>query len=330
MKYLDPTINLNNAKLFTRDPKQKEFPVEVDDKTEFEIGLHWENTDTPYKYKMYPTSSYYYDRLLYLTFKNQFRYFFKRFTKEDITIELPDDFRYCNDESHFLVFINGNKLNRDNYRITTVKTTRPFTRPIIYTNIPINVNDRVDVFYLPITVEEEYNRSVINSSGNLAVMKSNLSYSLRRELYLIFVDGKKVPLSSLQNVSTNLIKIKATSGTKNLSILKYIPNEDTLNTIFNNISSKFESAINRLSPNYIKDNLLGDSKLTQPNASFDDDKFDIKKTVYRALEDHYIKPYMNDGDIYVYDFEQIFEERDPEGNIVNRVNDANEENRISR
>lgn len=325
----DSNINVHNCKLFTRDPKDKKFPIEVSDKTQYEIEPVVKELDDN-KYKIYPKDSFYFDRMLTLAHKNQFRYYYEILKEDKQYVHLPMDFRFCNEESKYLVFINGIKINFENFRVTIVKNTRPFTKNSVYFNIPVMAQDKVEVFYIPFSVSEMINEKLIKSSGNLLVEKSNLGYGLNKDLYLTFINGRKIPLQYMENISASRLKIQSgIQETRNLCVLKYIPDNYILNIIFKNTSSELELALNKLSTNEFEELYpSSDLKPILGINEFDVNKIDMKKIIYQVLEDNYAKSYMYNGDVFIYDFEQIFNERDPEGNLAIPLLNANKEDKL--
>lgn len=174
--------------------------------------------------------------------KKQFRYKYTKITQEaeDITIILPEDFRYCTDSSHYMIFHNGRVVPPSfivlNFTYNLIELSKT-NQPSIYLNIPVVTNDIIEIFYLPMSLEPvnklvdnlnsevNENNNIIESipeSGYIRFNSPLYGKSSKHSLF-IFVDGKKIPLNDLEDVSNTIIKIlKSEECGKRIDIFSHV------------------------------------------------------------------------------------------------------------
>lgn len=158
--------------------------------------------------------------------KKQFRYKYTKITQEseDVTIILPEEFRYCTDSSHYIVFHNGRVVTPTfvvlNFTYNLIELCKT-DQPSVYLNIPVVTNDIIEIFYLPVSMEpvnklvdnlnsdiNENNNAIqsIPESGYIRFNSPLYGKSSKHSLF-IFIDGKKIPLNNLEDISNTIIKI---------------------------------------------------------------------------------------------------------------------------
>jgi len=327
---LGSSININDCKIYCMDAYHKDFDTETREDVKYEISFIAGRLDNN-TVKIHPDNSYYYDRTLDLVPKSIFRYSFKIIQEDECyNIVLPhNDFMYCNDESKFLVYVNGKMIPRENYRITIIKTTRPFDEVAIYTNIPLRKSDKVEVFYMPFILEEIPVNPNVPITGNLVVGRSDINYPLSKDLLLFFINGRKLRKDQLIDIDANKIKIIDTdiSSSKNLTILKYIPNDNTLYELFMNNISTMEQSINT-NINELTD-LFGISNINDIEDIVNKNAIGMKEVIYKVIYDYYLAHATSENGLFVYDFDDTeFTETDNNGNIIIRALDANMNDKI--
>lgn len=327
--YINHEINMDNMKLFAMDIYDKEFMIESKDTVQYEIEyVHERISET--EYKIYPKDSYYYDKRLTLVSKRQFLYSFTKI-KDDNTydIQLPDNFRYCNNLSQFIVFVNGRKIDHKNFKITIAKKTRPFDDLSVYINIELNKNDRLEVFYVPEELEEVVTEPMMNLKGKLVIDQSKLLYNFSKDLYLVFVNGKKINTNQLQNIDSNKIMVLDNIKTvHNLTIIKYIKDDELLSEIFKQNKDLITHIMDSINSNDLS-NLYGKEAIVDEEIDIVHGQVPMKSIMYKLIKDYWMRPYINNGDNFLYDFDdEEFLENDSDGNTIIRVLDANEENRV--
>ena len=200
-------------------------------------------------FRSYPADNFYYDRDLTLVSKRQFRYAYRICKDDTFNFTLPDSFRFCNEDGKFLVFVNGRRLDNDNFRVTTIKNTRPFDDITVYVNIPAKKGQKIEVFYVPDGMEEVISEKDLDLSGKIVIDKSKLNYNLDKDLYLLFINGKKINKTQMHNItSKNLLITTNLNSTKNISIIKHVKDDEVLKDIFKDNDDLLTSVISSIDP----------------------------------------------------------------------------------
>ena len=330
--YIGVDVDMNDVKMYSTNlyKEHKFFNIEVNELAQYAIPFKYKLVDKPDRmYKIYPEHPFYYDKKCTLVSNRQFRYYYKKIKYDEcVNFELPADFKFCSDPSKYMVYINGRRLNNANFKITIVKNTRPFYSPSVYMNIPTFKGDMVEVFYVPDSLSEVYVDKNLNAtSGAIIVDKSKLSYNLDKDLYLFFINGKKVNPDDIVNISKNVVKIKSADSVKNVSIIKYINSIDVLTKIFTYTSDIMDSLVNDIDELEIHDKLVrfyGESNLGSEEA-FDSNATEMKNILYKLIRDYWNKPYVTDGNEFIYDFDTDELDTDSNGNIIVPSMNANVE-----
>lgn len=268
--------------------------------------------------------SFYRDKELTFVAKNQFRYVYYNIQKRDYGVKLSPDFNYCHNPAQYMVFINGRRVRPDRYKLIMPKETTPFDDISLYFRLSLEVGDLVEVFYLPTEMTAFSEELDMSYDGYVNINKNDSLKSLSKDLYFIFVNGKKIPLVDIMDISTNTIKfISDIQTTFELDILGHIKPYEDLVKIMNQVS-KWDSVIEGLGSGDI--NLL----MNTYNAILpsEDDKNLInlsnESIVNEIIRDYFMKPGINKGEVIDYDYEtDTFTYKDPEGNYIISTMDAN-------
>lgn len=149
------------------------------------------------------------------------------------------ELKYCIDPNRFMIFVNGTILPRTYVYVRSVNDT-PVWKPILYINIDLKQDDVVEIFYLP--NELQYmNSSLVNATGDTrgdGISVADPSgyikfYSYKnfgknsKHSLLLFINGKKIPASSLEDVTTNMIKVfKNLKNGERLEIYNFVNTTD--------------------------------------------------------------------------------------------------------
>lgn len=324
---MDSSLNMDNMKLFTMNVETHEFNLERKDHVQYEIDYEYNRLDDN-KIKIIPDNSFYYDRTLSLASKRQFRYTSKVAKSCSVDIALPDDFKFCNEKDKYLVFINGRKIDNENFKVTIVKPTRPFDDISTYVNIPLDKGDKIEVFYVPDRMEEIEVKPTIPLSGTIVVDKSKLSYNFDKNLYLLFINGKKIHPDQMIDIDQNKLKIVSdVKSIKNLCIIKHVEDEDILSALFNESRDKITEIFDKLSTEDL-DKLYKSNNIEDTEEYFKSNAISMTSVMYKIINDYYMRPYINNGDEFIYDFDDEFLEKDDDGNIIIRAIDATLEDKI--
>lgn len=310
---LDPHFDIKHAKMFCKDHPDKKFSIKTSESIQYEVGFTYEEKDNG-EVMFSLDNSWYYDKDLSLVSGRDFRYYHTLAKEKTVGYLLPLDFKYANDLSRYMIFVNGRRLDNENYRITSIDPTRPFTNIAVYFKLILKKDDRIDIFYLPDKMDEVLIQpDVIN---NTVYLNTNaIKYGLDKDLYYIFLNGKKLLPDQIDNVSSTIIKIKDVKSTENISIIKHIPDIDILAEMFNDndIMSTFVTSITESQYNKAFNNVYthnSDPGLQRTGLS-------TKGVIYQIIKDFYDKPYINMGDLFLYNYENepnLIKDKD--GNII--------------
>lgn len=324
--YIGEDVDLDDFTLFSSNlyEDHKYFNIEVSKMAQYIIPFKYRYIDSDNVYEIVPKHPFYYDKNCTLVSNRQFRYMYKKIKRDNITdFDLSEEFKFCMDIDRYLVYINGRKINRSNFKITLVKNTRPFHRNCFYTNITLKPGDLVEVFYVPDKLTEVHTEKKIDSnSGMIMIDKSKLSYNLDKDLYLIYINGRKVHSNDIENVSKNIIKVQVGESIHNISIIKHINSIDILHKLFSNksdIMERFIKSIDDLQLPEKLNNLFGDTDISydgNKERPFDEDSVDMKHIVHKIIRDFWNKPYVTEGDEFIYDYDTEELDLDADGNII--------------
>lgn len=316
---VDPSFDVSQSKLFSIDGHDKEFPIRTSKFAQYEVGFTCERVDED-KVRFVLDDAWYYDKDLSLVSKRDFRY--TRIT--DIQIDggykLPFEFRYANDISRYIVFINGRKIDRENFKITDVKPTRPFVNISIYFNFVLRDGDIIDVFYIPEVMEEILISPTINTDNTVVVDRSKIKYGLDKNVYMIFINGKKLNNNQVVNISANKILLRNIDSRSNISIVKYIQDDELLSTLFSS-NDLLSDIVNNLSSTQFN-SVYNNGTIAVADTGISRDMMDNSRVLYQIVRDFYTRPFVSIDDLFLYDYytdDNIVYDHD--GNIIFNLND---------
>lgn len=280
---------------------------------------------------------FYYGKSLKVSYRNQFQYFMYRFTQEnednqEICVDIGTDFKYCPDYSKYMIFLNGNYLSTDQYRlILPNKDTTPFYKYSIYMTRPVKADDRLEIFYVPIIINDIATYDSIETNGEIVVNSPNQTYALTNNTYMVWVNGKKIPADNIANISRNKIKITVDpQSIKSVCVTKYIEDNDYLTEIFKNNESLWDNILSGLTHDEIC-TLLGIDNivLTDTEVSAFGETYPITSVMWEILRDFYMSNSSVDlTEPFVYDYidedsTAITDGTDSGGNYVRKAYDSN-------
>jgi hypothetical protein len=321
---INSKFNEDNVNIFSTEfssNKTKFYPLTDSSMAAYNIPFTTiQNEDKTYNILL--EDNFYYGRGLIVVSKKQFKYKKVLASYNQVDLELGDDFKYCINKEYYMVFINGRVISKTNFDIGMPGFYSPFEQPTLYTNIILKPNDRVEVFYLPFKTYDISMFSTIPSNGKVDLGSTQLPFSLNKEHYLYFINGKKIIPDNIDSVSDNIINLSSDyKSTCNFLIMqcmspidilaKFISNIDNWNTIVNLIGSDITR-------------FYQSTELTNTEESARINETDLKATMMEAYRQHYAK-YSISSNPLVYDFNDIlidYGDRDPSGNFLVHVQDA--------
>lgn len=320
----DPTLNIDKIQLFYKVPFDPYYETEIKDEIQYMVPFTILNGN---KFRL--SLSYYYGKDLVMASDNQFRYRSFNITEDTLYIDLPEDFWYCKNEKAFMCFVNQTRLTADEFRITIPKNTRPFDDIRLYTTVPLQAGDKVELFYIGTQVEDILLLPQMTINGDIVIDKSKLAYGLSKDLYLVFVNGYKIPPEHIIDVGSNRIKITHNYDTiQNVSIVKYIDDEDILTSYLQASDSIWDQILAAI-PEVLRNQLLNATKQMTDNYErfAGRELYPLKAVVLEIIREFWQVRRYTDGDPFVYDYDtSVFEEK--AGIYVITANDANDEQRI--
>lgn len=345
----------------------------------------------------------YYGRELGFVSKNRFVYLGYNIRKKCFKFQLSDQFKYCDNQKQFMVFINGRKLSQDEFNITILKNTRPFDDLFIYTTKILNPGDKLDVFYVPYplegmymykstdkydiristepnrltydipipyksfledggtfsvtsgsrniningtyTINDENNTIVfdrlaeipetliftfiyknpkgLTESGYIYLNKDKLPVPFCKELYMVFVNGKKVPNDHIYNISSDCVRITTDiQSIYNVSVMMYRDIITDLIGLMNTNTASIDQLVNS----------IDEAELNKLNKTFNtitdvEDKFiiDAQKIsiINEIVRDFWMRPGINQGVPFLYDYDtDAFIQKDSDDNWIIPAMDA--------
>ena len=147
---------------------------------------------------------------------------------------------------------------------------------------------------------------------------------MTKKLYFLFINGKKIDLSTIKDISSNLIRLtKDTQSRYNVCILDYTPKIEEFEPYFR-VFSEYDNIINKLNPEELDKlfgiyNIVSDTEVkVRPNIS-------QEAIINNIIRVHYMANGINDGLPFIYNYEKgILKNRakDSEGNYIFDTMDA--------
>lgn len=390
---LDGYIERDDLLVYADWHHDMKFPtIGTNSRLAYKIDYTWdENTKA-----MSFDNDYYYGKELGFVSKNRFIYLGYNIRQKCFKFQLSDQFKYCDNQKQFLVFINGRKLSQDEFNITILKNTRPFDDLFIYTAKILNPGDKLDVFYIPYPIEGMYmykstdnystkitteknrltydipvpyksfieeggtfilesgNRNIIiddtmytvdnniitfdrgtelpetliftmnykngkglDSSGYIYLNKDKLPVPFCKELYMVFVNGKKVPNDQIYNISSDCVRITTDiQSTYDVSVMMYRDIITDLVGLMNTNTASIDQLVNSIDQSEL--NRLNNTFTTITDV---EDKFviDAQKIsiINEIVRDFWMRPGINQGVPFLYDYDtDAFVQKDSDDNWI--------------
>ena len=283
---------------------------------------------------------YYYGKELTMTYKNRFKW--ETFIieglgdKNECVINLGDKFKYCNQYNRYIVFLNNTRLSSDHYRLVLpVRPTTPFSEFKIYLTIPVSDGDRLDILYTSALFQDIIVKDTIDTSGDIVIDKSILDYGLSTDLYMIWINGKKIAQSNISNIDTTHIRVTSDEqSTHSLCITKFIPSIEEIDKVFDENSALWDTITSTMTADEIN-KLLGikTNTITDTEADRYSGAADIRSVMNELIRDEFIaNPSIDISGPFVYDYididSTIVTGYDSGNNAMLDTNDANHDDNL--
>ena len=235
--YSSDVIN-EDMVLFSTETDQDYFDFPADGLQHFPVEYKILKDDKGYT-KVELKNEFYYGKKLTVAYKNRFKHFtfILKGTTDKYTVNLGDKFMYCNDYAKFLVFYNGRRLGSDQYRLTLpVRPTTPFSTFDIYLTLPIVEGDRLDVIYVPSLMKDIYMEYKLAGTGDIIIDKELLNYDVSKDLFMIWINGCKIPKDYIGDINTNQIDIMHNfKSIDTVCVTQFIPEIDDITQVIKHI-----------------------------------------------------------------------------------------------
>lgn len=210
----------DDTKIFCNVTSDKYFAYPTNGKQHFPVAYHFD-VDEEGKRKVVFEDPFYYGKKVTVAPNTTFRYFGFVVDREEskyYKLNMSKWFHSCWNYDRYMVFQNGRRLTNDQYRLTIpCRTTTPFYEFEIYLATPLTYMDRLDVFYLPHDIRDLDVDVQMDAKGCMTFEKKDLEYILGSRLYTFWVNGRKIPISWMQDVDSRTIQIK-----KDLESIKHL------------------------------------------------------------------------------------------------------------
>ena len=330
IQIIDNTINLDDCELFSNTISDGLFNVDDNSLTKYSIDFDYERLKNG-KCKIYPLDNYYFDKALTLVSKRQFRHMNHIVNKSKTYVELTNDFLYCDIEDNYMIFINNRFIPKSDYNITISRPSNPFKSVSIYLDIILNKDDEIDIYYLPININEVYKVDSIPLTGLVKIDRTNINFDFNPSLYFVFLNGKKICVDELKPISSNRFKIIGnTTSVRNLVIISHFEENSILTELFNSYNSTIDKTYDSLNENLFKSLYNYGNDIQDIERDMKLNELSKDKRLYKIIKDHYAVPNVNDGDVFPYDLIDDIRtnEIDNDGNMIIGLLDANKEDKL--
>lgn len=241
---------------YSGKPVYDEFNVE--NNIQYELSFDYKNNWNGNKYvstEIKLDDEYYYGKRINIVAKRQFHYMYYHVLEDKNVFYLNPDFRFCRNKNQYLVFVDGIKLNNDDFSLQYMTNENQITRMSITTVDMVKKNSYIYFIYIP----DAYNELLIDnyeseiSNGDINLDTSELEYPFDKDLFLISIDGKKILNSNIQNIDSHRVKLTHMDGPfKQICINSFMKPDALLKEVFS-YGDTWSRAVDSLSKeDYIK------------------------------------------------------------------------------
>lgn len=260
--YLPSYLRYDNFLLFGNSPSGKPIydKFSVENSIQYDIDFTYKNRfNEKGQYidsKIELKDKYYMNKSINMCSKRQFRHMYYNIYSERNSFNLSPDFRFCHLKNHYLVFVNGKRLESSEWVLNIMDNNNPNLKYInITTNNNLVLGDYIEIFYLPDAFEEI---SVSNTDskryGDICIDMEDLGYSFDKDLFMIFVNGQKINYNFIDNINNHRIRIKnditsnsANNIIQNITVLKFLQPDELLGKLWS-YSDQWSNATDALTP----------------------------------------------------------------------------------
>ena len=230
--YIHPEYNLDDCYIMDDECTEKIYkntPISPDGRRQYICETLTVSVDKSSNYLVKFKLPEYYGKRLKLVPKNQFRYYKYQNVEGQHKIILPTQFNYCHDIDRYMIFVNGIRIDRNEFTVTIMNPNRPFENLVLYISTILDKEDYVDVFYVPELLVEKYSKDSLDMKGTLrlSVDKDGTNYpklySLSKNTCMVFVNGLLINPRRIKDVSmTRLLVDTGLNEVHNVRVVEYL------------------------------------------------------------------------------------------------------------
>lgn len=292
----------NDMALFCQETPRTNFSYPAKGLQNFNIGYSIQDADVDdsRNIRVKLDNAWYYTHDLVMTSKNRFAHRTIHVTTSTpgayadfYRIDLGTAFMYCNIYDRYMVFYNGRRLSNDHYRLVLpCDDGFPFYRYQIYIAKPMKDGDVIDVVYLPHYCVDVYSADTdgIAANGVIEVPKNRLWTALDNELYTFWVNGRKLPSSSIMPLGENKVQLledpKSLKTLRVTLMLEYDDAWDELKDRFLTYTSYWDRILSQIDPAVLMD--FQRPALTDDEEDHFSTTFPVKALMKELVRDWYI------------------------------------------
>ena len=301
--YIHPSYSLENSIIMDGSATlaYPNTPIDIRGATQYNCDINSYVDLGDGKYKISFIDSYHYGKHLKLVPKNQFRYYRYTAMEDDIyKILLPAQFNYCHEYDRYMVFVNGQKIDKTEYTITIMNQRRPFDQLILYLTTALGthtetigdetyiVRDRVDIYYLPEYLKEKYKKPKTTLHGSI-LLYSNYPklYALSKYTSMIFVNGYKINPMDITDISMNKLRVDTKYNTiNNVTVVEYLDGSEQVAKFLYGMEGSYEIAADttwntsEATIHKIVGNVLNSTSIEDQNVKIGIEDLDFNKYLY--------------------------------------------------
>ena len=253
--------------------------------------------------------SMYYGNLILIASNNRFATASYNIDNTTDYVELPEEFKYCLDVSHYAVFEDGKILNTDCYKVVFPSMYTPVNGIYIYLNYyrEESYTAKLSIVYLPFPMINTNSETKFKkSSAMLEIAEDNIKpFGVNNKWNWIFSNGEKIPFDYMQNISNTLVYLPKTDnidwGSKP-SIYRTYGNDLVSDNIVNDELDKF---VNNLIKNVVTNSNWGDDININITEFTEKATFEERIILLKVYADHYVANADSKGNTapYILDYE---------------------------
>ena len=249
-------------------------------------------------------TSMYYDNYLLIASNNRFVTETFYIDAETDYIILPDQFKYCLDDTHYAIFEDGRLLTTDCYKIVKPSIYSPVNGINIYLNYKReeDYEATLSVVYLPFPMINTESKTIFRaSSGVLEVDSDNIKpFGVNNKWNWIFSNGEKVPFRYMVNVSNNLVYMNEFDN------ISWVEHPMVYRTYGDDLASKdivtddLDKLINTLLKDVVKDTHWGNDIQMDLDEFIEKSTFEERIVLLKVYSDHYVANADREGNTAPY------------------------------